>query len=529
MIFLLPLILVFLNVATSVVDALNCSSFRFSRNACLTQPECAYLSCNAWPNYACKPMFGCETVSVASAICASSPQYNCFYSAVKRVYTDDAIADQVLSLPGLLYDVPFNQFSGYINLPGTQKQIHYWFVESVDVPTDSAPVVFWTNGGPGCSGLIGFLTEQGPFRPDADGILQQNLYAWNKVANMVFLEQPVGVGFSYSDNSNDYKIGDDQAAKDNLATVRGFLAKFPHLKLVPLYITSESYGGHYMPTLAVAIINFNDALPSDSGDRLNFYGFAVGNPYTDYYSGVGAEMETYWGKQLLPKPAWDVYVANGCTTTTGQLNNSVCSSLILDFMKKIGNLNPYALDYPVCLTSQQRTMHAYLHDESNGVVYEPCEDQFSTDYLNRADVKNALHVKGDIVWDECSRTTKYELKDKMLPMEKYYRTVLESKTHPDLRVLVYSGDDDSVCGTIGTQQWIYDLGYPVIKKNDWTTWTVDGQVAGYVTKFDTQHAFGKAKESRFSFLTVNFSGHEVPTYKPKEALDLFEKYLNGDF
>jgi carboxypeptidase C (cathepsin A) len=191
-------------------------------------------------------------------------------------------------------------------------------------------------------------------------------------------------------------------------------------------------------------------------------------------------------------------------------------------MRKIGNLNPYALDYPVCLTSQQRTMHAYLHDESNGVVYEPCEDQFSTDYLNRADVKNALHVKGDIVWDECSRTTKYELKDKMLPMEKYYRTVLESKTHPDLRVLVYSGDDDSVCGTIGTQRWIYDLGFSV--DSLWNTWTVDGQTAGYITTFKTPFS----KESRFAFITVHGAGHEVPTYKPKEALDLFQKYLQND-
>ena len=145
-----------------------------------------------------------------------------------------------------------------------------------------------------------------------------------------------------------------------------------------------------MPTLAVAIINFNDALPSDSGDRLNFHGFAVGNPYTDYYSGVGAERETYWGKQLLPKPAWDVYVANGCTTVAGQLNNSVCSSLILDFMKKIGNLNPYALDYPVCLTAQQMTMRDYLSDKhlllSSDIVYEPCEDEYSSNYLNRADV-----------------------------------------------------------------------------------------------------------------------------------------------
>lgn len=435
------------------------------------------------------------------------------FSVVAGSYTKEALQDQVLEMPGLSYEPAFNQFSGYIQLSGTEKQIHYWLVEA-EIP--DAPLVFWTNGGPGCSGLIGFMTEQGPFRPDEAGLIQPNEYAWNKVANMVFLEQPVGVGFSYSNNKDDYKIGDDQAAKDNLATIRGFLTRFPQFADSPLYITSESYGGHYMPTLANEIINYNDA--TESG-KLNFKGFAVGNPYTDYYSGVGAEMETYWGKQLLPKPSWDKYVANGCLTVEQQLNNSVCTYMILDFMKKVGNLNPYALDYPVCLSSQQRAMHTFLHGSEGVTSYEPCEDEFSTNYLNDPAVKKAIHVPDDIEWVECSHTTKYQMADKMLPMEKYYRTLLNSKTHPDLRILVYSGDDDSVCGTIGTQKWIYDLGFPV--DNLWTTWMVDGQTAGYSTTFKTP--FGK--DSRFAFMTVHGAGHEVPTYKPKEALDLFQRYL----
>jgi carboxypeptidase C (cathepsin A) len=89
-----------------------------------------------------------------------------------------------------------------------------------------------------------------------------------------------------------------------------------------------------------------------------------------------------------------------------------------------------------------------------------------------------------------------------------------------LRVLVYSGDDDGVCGTIGTQRWIYDLGFSV--SSLWDTWyNKDGQTAGYVTKFNTP----LSKDSRFAFMTVHFAGHEVPTYKPKEALELFQKYI----
>jgi hypothetical protein len=223
----------------------------------------------------------------------------------------------------------------------------------------------------------------------------------------------------------------------------------------------------------------------------------VGNPYTDYYSGIGAEMETYWGKQLLPKPLWDKYLENECTNPVKQLNSTICSILMLNFMRQIGNLNPYALDYPVCLSQQQLTMRRYLiedeyeeeyyglNDNSESIEYEPCEDIYTTNYLNNVYVKLALHVEEDIEWEECSRTTKYNLADKMLPMEKYYKIILNSKTHPDLRVLVYSGDDDSVCGTIGTQRWIYNLGFPT--DSLWDTWyNTEGQTAGFITKFKTR-------------------------------------------
>ena len=83
----------------------------------------------------------------------------CSTLALVSGYTDEALADQVVNLPGAeKLDIPFNQFSGYLTVDGS-KQMHYWFVESMEDPAN-APVAFWTNGGPGCSGLLGFMTEQ---------------------------------------------------------------------------------------------------------------------------------------------------------------------------------------------------------------------------------------------------------------------------------------------------------------------------------------------------------------------------------
>ena len=86
------------------------------------------------------------------------------------------------------------------------------------------------------------FTENGPFSPDENGNLVDNEFSWNKIANMLFVEQPAGVGFSYSDNNSDYETGDDQAAVDNHQLVKAFLERYPERKSNDFYISSESYG-----------------------------------------------------------------------------------------------------------------------------------------------------------------------------------------------------------------------------------------------------------------------------------------------
>jgi carboxypeptidase C (cathepsin A) len=100
----------------------------------------------------------------------------------------------------------------------------------------------WSNGGPGCSGLIGFLTEQGPFRPNKDMSIKLNEFAWNKVSNMIFVESPAGVGFSYADDKADLKTGDNQTAIDNYNLLQAFFTRFPEYRNNELFISSESYG-----------------------------------------------------------------------------------------------------------------------------------------------------------------------------------------------------------------------------------------------------------------------------------------------
>lgn len=161
------------------------------------------------------------------------------------LYTPEAMADKVTNLPGLQFDPTFSQFSGYLQVSPTRR-IHYWFIESMNNPSED-PVVFWTNGGPGCSGLLGLGTEMGPFIFNSGGKLTLNPYTWNNIANILYVEQPAGVGFSSFTSPDDAKVGDERAAIDNYELIQQFFNRFPEKKQNDFYIASESFGGHYIP------------------------------------------------------------------------------------------------------------------------------------------------------------------------------------------------------------------------------------------------------------------------------------------
>lgn len=171
-------------------------------------------------------------------------------------YTVEAQQDRIMDLPGLDYDPGFKQFAGYLTVNGDHgRRIFYWYVESQGDP-DEDPLVLWTNGGPGCSGLVGFGTEHGPYYISHRGTLTPNPYSWNKIANMLYIEQPAGVGFSYSETASDYTTGDKQAAIDNYQLILEFLVRFPERQGNRFFISSESYGGHYMPQCKCKFVRF---------------------------------------------------------------------------------------------------------------------------------------------------------------------------------------------------------------------------------------------------------------------------------
>ena len=177
----------------------------------------------------------------------------------------------------------FGVFSGYVQIPSSSKKIHYLFVQSAQDPVND-PLILWTNGGPGCSSMLGFMQEHGPLKWEdgAKGMIK-NDYSWNREANVLYVEQPAGVGYSTCGNSDECHFDDNNVAEDNLQVVLEWFKKFPEYQDNEFYLSGESYAGIYVPYLLNQINSFNKQHVSDPDVfKPNLKGMIVGNGVTNW-------------------------------------------------------------------------------------------------------------------------------------------------------------------------------------------------------------------------------------------------------
>lgn len=253
---------------------------------------------------------------------------------------------------------------------------------------------------------------------------------------------------------------------------------------------------------------------------------------------------TLYGHQLLPRPLWEEYEAAGCRHASGLDPGATCLDITRRMDKLVAGLDPYGLDFPKCDDAplantrrhEMRTLAKFLRPMNVELgeypyfpsEYQPCTADWATAYLSRKDVQQALAAtpggptwKGN--WSACADVN-YSQQDVAAPMMPVYAKLL--KASPPLRIVIMSGDDDSVCATLGTQQFIWDLNRSIA--SPWQPWWMrDGpkcpgpackQVAGYHVKFDG-----------ISLVTVHGAGHLVPATRPAQGLEVLRRYLADEW
>ncbi|GAV78813.1 Peptidase_S10 domain-containing protein, partial [Cephalotus follicularis] len=380
------------------------------------------------------------------------------------------------------------------------------------------PLVLWLQGGPGCSSIaIGAVREVGPFLIQSNGTqLTLNDFSWNKVANMLFLESPAGVGFSYTNDY--YSIGDESTANDSLAFLLRWFERFPSFKSSDFYITGESYAGHYAPQLADVIYERNKAASKDS--YINLKGIMVGNPILNELTDSVGAVDFAWSHGCISdKLRYNVKKECLFRQSNKSKNCPVYYRQFLDAYSMIDDLDIYA---PICLVGINSTQHVHVAAHSLTKLdlwgrlpasYDPCTTYYVMAYFNREDVQRALHANTARLphpYIPCSPLIQNwtDAPSTVLP-------TIQKLINVGLRFWVFSGDTDGRVPLTSTRYSINKMGLKV--KEEWRAWFHERQVAGWVETY----------EGGLTLATVRGAGHNVPTFAPGQSLSLFAHFLTN--
>ncbi|KFK38585.1 hypothetical protein AALP_AA3G132800 [Arabis alpina] len=403
-------------------------------------------------------------------------------------------------LPGYEGPLPFELETGYIGVGDAEEdQLFYYFIKSESNPKED-PLLVWLTGGPGCSSFSGLVYENGPLAFKVETYngsvptLLSTTYSWTKVANIIYLDQPVGAGFSYSTNPFADRPSDKGSVKRVDEFVRKWLAEHPEYYSNPFYVSGNSYSGKVVPAIVQEISHGNCICCKP---QINLQGYVIGNPLADFDLDTNARIPFAHGMALISDELYESMKSScgGIYYNVDPLNTE-CLKLVEEFAKSLSRINhDFVLDTKCDTTSPDCNTYWLLLSEY---------------WANSESVRKALRVvKGTAEkWERCSSNLRYN-KDMKSSIPYHKNNTIEG-----YRSLIFSGDHDFVVPFVSTRAWIKSLNYPITDK--WRPWMLLDKVAGYT----------KTYANKMTFATVKGGGH-VLLYKPEESSIMFKRWISG--
>jgi len=386
----------------------------------------------------------------------------------------------------LLVDDPgtTEMFSGYVNVTKVDY-LFYWFAQAEDTVPVDAPLIVWSNGGPGCSAMEGMTTEHGPFvlygvKEDGDlfgGRLSKNPYSWNKQAHVLYVDQPRYVG--YSCGLGPFITSSADAGQDMVTFLRGWRLLFPEHAHRNIIFATESYGGHYVPAWATAVFDYN----LHTTWRLNLVGIAIGNGIIDDAVQSSSFPEFAERLGLLPeKTSWP----------TPRTNEGL-RDLMKDYLGYTPNYYDYRLKEQECCGCSSYNYKAWA------------------DWLLREDVIQALNVCGNAGIKAfancaagCINLPEFDKDDSF-----DYSAALGRALGEGVHVTLYYGMQDTACDYVGGYKVASSLRWP--GAGTFATAPLEDLVIG-------DQPVGKLKAAGgLTWVQVEGAGHMVPINNPAAA------------
>ncbi|KAI8027269.1 Serine carboxypeptidase-like 18 [Camellia lanceoleosa] len=422
-------------------------------------------------------------------------------------------------LPGYDGELPFKLETGYIRV--NESELFYYFIESQGNPQED-PIFLWLSGGPGCTSFFGLVYEIGPMefviQNYTGGLPKLRYYphAWTKSASIIFLDAPVGTGFSYSRTADGWPTSDSKSAEQSYQFLRKWFDEHPQYLAVQLFVGGDSYSGIPVPVITKKIVDGNK---DGVKPFMNLKGYLLGSPRTDSVIDENSKVIFAHRMALISDEIYE-NAKKGCNENYVNVDpaNTACMVALGNIKMCIKDLFRNDILEPKCVFTtpdpgEEPAARRSLEEGPSDFLLSPpmipnlwCRNfNYALSYIwaNDDTVQEALHVrKGSVLnWKRCNKSISYT-KDILTVVP-----VHEELKELGLEVLVEIGDRDMVVPFVGTVKWIKALNLTVV--NDWRPWFVDGQVAGYTVKY-SEHGY------RLTYATVKLSmigGHGSSTVK----------------
>lgn len=410
--------------------------------------------------------------------------------------------------PSVLGVDKVKQYSGYLDDDEEDKHLFYWFFESRNDPKND-PVVLWLNGGPGCSSMMGLFMELGPSGITKDGKVKYNEFAWNNNASVIFIDQPVNVGYSYSSGSVTNTVA---AGKDIYALLTLFFKQFPEYSKQSFHISGESYAGHYIPVFASEIL-------SHKKRNINLQSVLIGNGLTDGYT-----QYEYYRPMACGEGGWPAVLdESACQSMDNALPR--CQGLIKNCYdtESVWSCVPASIYCNNAMIGPFQRTGQNVYDVrrkcgDNQLCYD--EIDWISNYLNRKDVMKAVGAEVNS-YESCNFDINRNFLFQGDWMKPYHRVV--PSILKEIPVLIYAGDADYICNWLGNQAWAEALEWPGQKSYNKAE-TKDLLLGGEGDKIGSVKSSGN-----LTFVRIHAGGHMVPYDQPAASADFFTRWLSGEW
>ncbi|CAG8921764.1 unnamed protein product [Penicillium salamii] len=427
----------------------------------------------------------------------------------------------VHSLPGAPKGPFLKMHAGHVEVnPATNGNLFFWHFQNRHIANRQRTVI-WLNGGPGCSSMDGALMEVGPYRLKDDHTLEYNPGRWDEFANLLFVDNPVGTGFSYASGDSYLHELDDMAAQF-VVFMEKFFEMFPEFELDDLYFAGESYAGQYIPYIAKAIQERNKAVAAEGGQKWPLKGLLIGNGWISPQDQYPSYMKYIVREGLV----------EGGSTLHANLNslNEVClSNLETPGAKDKVSVSSceFVLEQFLDLTTENgKCMNQYdirlKEDDSCGMSWPPDLKQIEP-YLRRPDVIKALNINPAKKegWQECNGNVGRVFRPHTGPSVDLLPGLIES----GINILLFSGDKDLICNHIGTETMIHNMKWKggtgfETSPGVWAPrhdWSFEGEPAGIY-----QYA------RNLTYVLFYNSSHMVPFDVPRQSRDMLDRFMKVD-